>query len=110
MPRQEKIETNGYAIQCRVTTEDHSNNFIPDYGRLTTYRSAGGFGLRLDGGNGFSGAVITPYFDSLLVKLTSSGATFEEAVKRADRALREFRIRGVTTNIPFLENLILIPT
>ena len=71
--------------------------------------SAGGFGLRLDGGNGFGGAVITPYFDSLLVKLTSSGATFDEAVRRADRALREFRIRGVKTNLPFLENVIAHP-
>src|SRR5688500_425164 len=109
IPRQEKIETAGYAIQCRVTTEDPENQFIPDYGRVTTYRSAGGFAVRLDGGNGFSGAVITPYFDSLLVKLTSSGATFDEAVKRTDRALREFRIRGMKTNIPFLENLILHP-
>src|SRR5687768_11235901 len=88
LPRQEKIYTNGYAIQCRITTEDPENNFIPDYGRISTYRSAGGFGLRLDGGNGFGGAVITPYFDSLLVKLTASGATFDEAVRRADRALR----------------------
>src|SRR5205823_4970485 len=110
IPRQKDVVTNGYAIQCRITTEDPENQFIPDYGRITTYRSAGGFGLRLDGGNGFSGAVITPYFDSLLVKLTSSGATFDEAVRRADRALREFRIRGVKTNIPFLENLILHPT
>ncbi|MEO6436492.1 MAG: pyruvate carboxylase, partial [Tepidisphaeraceae bacterium] len=109
IPEQKDIRTNGYAIQCRITTEDPENQFIPDYGRISTYRSAGGFGLRLDGGNGFSGAVITPYFDSLLVKLTSSGATFDEAVKRTDRALREFRIRGVKTNIPFLENLILHP-
>ncbi|HYO10537.1 MAG TPA: pyruvate carboxylase [Tepidisphaeraceae bacterium] len=110
VPPQERIETSGYAIQCRITTEDPENQFIPDYGRIATYRSAGGFGLRLDGGNGFSGAVITPYFDSLLVKLTSSGATFDEAVQRSDRALREFRIRGVKSNIPFLENLIRHPT
>ncbi|HEV2293964.1 MAG TPA: pyruvate carboxylase [Tepidisphaeraceae bacterium] len=110
VPQQEQIETSGYAIQCRITTEDPENSFIPDYGRLTTYRSAGGFAIRLDGGNGFAGAIITPYFDSLLVKLTSWGVTFEEAVKRTDRALREFRIRGVKTNIPFLENLILHPT
>jgi pyruvate carboxylase len=110
IPPQNQIETSGYAIQCRITTEDPENNFVPDYGRVATYRSAGGFGLRLDGGNGFAGAVITPYFDSLLVKLTSSGATFDEAVKRSDRALREFRIRGVKTNIPFLENLIQHPT
>jgi pyruvate carboxylase len=109
VPVQDKIEASGYAIQCRITTEDPENQFIPDYGRVTTYRSAGGYAIRLDGGNGFSGAVITPYFDSLLVKLTSSGSTFDEAVKRTDRALREFRIRGVKTNIPFLENLILHP-
>jgi len=109
LPRQDQIKTSGYAIQSRITTEDPENQFIPDYGRLTTYRSAGGFGLRLDGGNGFGGAVITPYFDSLLVKLTASGATFDEAVRRSDRALREFRIRGVKTNIPFLENLISHP-
>jgi pyruvate carboxylase len=110
IPRQEKIETSGFALQCRITTEDPENHFIPDYGRLTTYRSAGGFAVRLDGGNGFAGAIITPYFDSLLVKQTTWGATFEEAVKRTDRALREFRIRGVKTNIPFLENLIVHPT
>jgi len=110
VPQQHEIETTGYAIQCRITTEDPENSFIPDYGRLTTYRSAGGFAIRLDGGNGFAGAIITPYFDSLLVKLTSWGSSFDEAVKRTDRALREFRIRGVKTNIPFLENLILHPT
>src|SRR5687768_5322438 len=110
IPPQDEIETSGYAIQCRITTEDPENSFIPDYGRLTTYRSAGGFAIRLDGGNGFAGAIITPYFDSLLVKLTTWGTTFEEAIKRTDRALREFRIRGVKTNIPFLENLILHPT
>src|SRR5499427_8383936 len=106
VPEQDEIRTNGYAIQCRVTTEDPENHFIPDYGRITTYRSAGGFAVRLDGGNGFGGAVITPYFDSLLVKVTTWGATLEEAVQRADRALREFRIRGVKTNIAFLLNLI----
>jgi pyruvate carboxylase len=110
IPRQDDIHTRGYAIQCRVTTEDPANHFIPDYGRLATYRSAAGFGIRLDGGSAFSGAVITPYFDSLLVKVTASGSTFEEAIKREDRALREFRIRGVKTNIPFLENLLLHPT
>jgi len=110
VPLQEKIETRGVAVQCRITTEDPANKFIPDYGRITTYRSAGGFALRLDGGNGFGGAVITPYFDSLLVKLTTWGQTLEEAARRTDRALREFRIRGVKTNIPFLENLVLHPT
>jgi pyruvate carboxylase len=109
IPQQDQIQTHGYAIQCRITTEDPENQFIPDYGRLTTYRSPGGFSIRLDGGNGFGGAVITPYFDSLLVKLTTSGSTFDEAIRRTDRALREFRIRGVKTNIPFLENLILHP-
>ncbi len=110
IPQQPDIHTSGAAIQCRITTEDPQNSFIPDYGRLSTYRSAGGFGLRLDGGNGFGGAVITPYFDSLLVKLTAFGSSMEEAARRMDRALREFRIRGVKTNIPFLENLIRHPT
>ena len=106
VPPQNQITTNGFAIQCRITTEDPENHFIPDYGRLTTYRSPGGFAVRLDGGNGFGGAVITPYFDSLLVKVTTWGQTFEESIKRMDRAIREFRVRGVKTNIPFLENLI----
>ena len=110
VPQQKDIQTRGVAIQCRITTEDPENSFIPDYGRLTTYRSAAGFGIRLDGGSAFSGAVITPYFDSLLVKLTAWGQDMAEAVKRMDRALREFRVRGVKTNIPFLENLILHPT
>jgi pyruvate carboxylase len=110
IPPQEQIRTSGYAIQCRITTEDPENSFIPDYGRITTYRSPGGFAIRLDGGNGFGGAVITPYFDSLLVKVTTWGVTFDETIRRTDRALREFRIRGVKTNIPFLENLILHPT
>ena len=110
IPPQEEIRTDGYAIQCRITTEDPQNQFIPDYGRITTYRSPGGFSIRLDGGNGFGGSVITPYFDSLLVKLTTWGGTFDEAIRRTDRALREFRIRGVKTNIPFLENLIGHPT
>src|SRR3954465_12030150 len=106
IPAQEKITTDGYAIQCRITTEDPENSFIPDYGRITTYRSPGGFAIRLDGGNGFGGSIITPYFDSLLVKCTTWAGEWEEAIKRTDRALREFRIRGVKTNIPFLENLI----
>jgi pyruvate carboxylase len=106
IPKQPEIRTRGCAIQARITTEDPGNNFIPDYGRLTSYRSAAGFGIRLDGGSAFSGAVITPYFDSLLVKITASGRRFDEAIARMDRALREFRIRGVKTNIPFLENLI----
>jgi pyruvate carboxylase len=110
IPSQDKIEPRGYALQCRITTEDPQNHFIPDYGRLTTYRSAAGFGIRLDGGTAFSGAVITPYFDSLLVKLIASGLTFDEAVHRMVRSLSEFRVRGVKTNIPFLENLIQHPT
>ena len=106
IPPQDRIDRRGVAMQCRVTTEDPERHFIPDYGRISTYRSAGGFAVRLDGGNGFGGAVITPYFDSLLVKVTTWGGTLEEAVQRADRALREFRIRGVKTNIAFLLNLI----
>jgi pyruvate carboxylase len=110
IPAQDKIEPRGYAIQCRITTEDPQNHFIPDYGRLSTYRSAAGFGIRLDGGTAFSGAVITPYFDSLLVKLTASGLSFQEAAHRMVRSLSEFRVRGVKSNISFLENLIQHPT
>jgi pyruvate carboxylase len=106
IPAQSEIQCNGVAIQARITTEDAENNFIPDYGRITNYRSAGGFAVRLDGGNGFGGAVITPYFDSLLVKITTWGGDHLECIRRMDRSLREFRIRGVKTNIPFLENLI----
>jgi len=106
IPRQPDIPRNGCAVQCRVTTEDPENKFQPDYGRVLTYRSSGGFGLRLDGGMGFAGAVITPFYDSLLVKVTAFGQTFEAALQRMDRSLREFRIRGVKTNIPFLENVI----
>ena len=106
MPPQDEIPRSGVAVQCRVTTEDPENKFAPDYGRILTYRSAGGFGLRLDGGMGFAGAVITPFYDSMLVKVTASGRTFDIAMQRMDRALREFRIRGVKTNIPFLENVI----
>jgi pyruvate carboxylase len=106
MPPQGEIPRHGFAIQCRVTTEDPENKFAPDYGRILTYRSAGGFGLRLDGGMGFAGAVITPFYDSMLVKVTASGRSFDIAMQRMDRALREFRIRGVKTNIPFLENVI----
>ncbi|MCS7032848.1 MAG: ATP-grasp domain-containing protein, partial [Phycisphaerae bacterium] len=106
IPPQDRIETHGVALQCRITTEDPSNHFIPDYGRISNYRSAAGFGVRLDGGTAFSGAVITPFFDSLLVKMTCWADTLPAAVARTDRALREFRIRGVKTNIPFLENLV----
>jgi pyruvate carboxylase len=110
VPKQDAIERRGVAMQCRITTEDPDRHFIPDYGRISTYRSAGGFAVRLDGGNGFGGSVITPYFDSLLVKVTTWGPTLEEAAQRSDRALREFRIRGVKTNIAFLLNLIGHPT
>ncbi|HEU5080506.1 MAG TPA: pyruvate carboxylase [Opitutaceae bacterium] len=106
MPRQADVPRNGYAIQCRITTEDPENKFIPDYGRILAYRSPGGFGLRLDGGMGFAGAVITPYYDSMLVKAITSGPTYEIAMRRALRVLSEFRIRGVKTNIPFLENVL----
>ena len=101
---------NGHAIQCRVTTEDPTNNFIPDYGRITAYRGATGMGIRLDGGTAYSGAVITRYYDSLLEKVTAWAPTPEAAIARMDRALREFRIRGVSTNIAFVENLLKHPT
>ncbi|MFN0068770.1 MAG: biotin carboxylase N-terminal domain-containing protein, partial [Limisphaerales bacterium] len=106
MPVQNQIPRNGYAIQCRVTTEDPENKFTPDYGKILAYRSPGGFGVRLDGAMGYSGAVITPFYDSMLVKVIASGQTYEITMDRMDRALREFRIRGVKTNIPFLENVI----
>ncbi|MGD0668336.1 MAG: pyruvate carboxylase [Bryobacteraceae bacterium] len=106
MPRQEQIPLYGYAMQCRITTEDPANGFVPDYGKLSTYRSPAGFGIRLDGGSAYSGAVITPYYDSLLVKVTAWGRTFRQACQRMDRSLREFRVRGVKTNIQFLENVV----
>jgi pyruvate carboxylase len=106
LPPQGSIPCNGNAVQCRVTTEDPENNFIPDYGEILTYRSAAGFGIRLDGGMGNAGSVITPFYDSMLVKITASGKDFPTALQRMGRALREFRIRGVKTNIPFLENVI----
>jgi pyruvate carboxylase len=106
MPPQSEIPRNGYAIQCRVTTEDPENKFMPDYGKLLAYRSPGGFGIRLDGGMGYGGAIITPFYDSLLVKAIASANTYEVAMHRMHRALSEFRIRGVKTNIPFLENVI----
>ena len=106
IPSQAEIRVNGHAVQCRVTTEDPENNFIPDYGVLTAYRGATGFGVRLDGGTAYSGARITPFYDSLLEKVTAWAPTPEEAIRRMDRALREFRIRGVATNLAFLENVI----
>ena len=106
IPAQEAIPRNGYAIQARVTTEDPEKNFTPDYGKIVNYRSAAGFGIRLDGAMGDTGAVITPYYDSLLVKITASARSFKLSIQRMDRALREMRIRGVKTNIPFIENVI----
>ncbi|KRS17721.1 pyruvate carboxylase [Roseovarius indicus] len=107
---QEDITLNGHALQTRITTEDPLNNFIPDYGRITAYRSATGMGIRLDGGTAYSGGVITRYYDSLLTKVTAHAQTPEAAIARMDRALREFRIRGVSTNIAFVENLLKHPT
>uniref|UniRef100_UPI003F6BD42A pyruvate carboxylase n=1 Tax=Roseicyclus sp. TaxID=1914329 RepID=UPI003F6BD42A len=104
------VKLDGHAIQCRVTTEDPTNNFIPDYGRITAYRGATGMGIRLDGGTAYSGAVITRYYDSLLEKVTAWAPTPEAAIARMDRALREFRIRGVNTNIDFVINLLKHPT
>ena len=109
MPYQTEVPRNGFAIQCRITTEDPENKFTPDYGRIMAYRSPGGFGVRLDGGMGYAGAVITPFYDSLLVKSITSGQNYEIAMNRARRVLSEFRIRGVKTNIPFLENVIAHP-
>ncbi|WP_372604307.1 pyruvate carboxylase [Actibacterium sp.] len=103
------VELSGHALQCRITTEDPLNNFIPDYGRITAYRGATGMGIRLDGGTAYSGAVITRYYDSLLEKVTAWAPTPEAAIARMDRALREFRIRGVATNIAFVENLLKHP-
>ena len=105
IPSQEEVPRNGYAIQARITTEDPEKNFAPDYGKIVNYRSAAGLGIRLDGAMGDTGSVITPFYDSLLVKLTASARSFDLAIQRMDRALREFRIRGVKTNIPFIENV-----
>ncbi|MGV8853656.1 MAG: pyruvate carboxylase [Devosia sp.] len=109
VPLQQDIHLNGNAIQCRVTTEDPEHNFIPDYGRITAYRGATGFGVRLDGGTAYAGAVITRFYDPLLEKVTCWAPTAEEAIARMHRALREFRIRGVSTNLAFLENIITHP-
>ncbi|MCB1385399.1 MAG: pyruvate carboxylase [Nitratireductor sp.] len=107
---QADVGLNGHALQCRITTEDPQNNFVPDYGRITAYRSATGMGIRLDGGTTYSGAVITRFYDSLLVKVTAWAPTPELAIARMDRTLREFRVRGVSTNIAFVENLLKHPT
>ncbi|NTF89088.1 pyruvate carboxylase [Agrobacterium rhizogenes] len=109
VPKQADIRLNGHALQCRVTTEDPEHNFIPDYGRITAYRSAAGFGIRLDGGTAYSGAIITRFYDPLLVKVTAWASTPDETIARMDRALREFRIRGVATNLTFLEAIITHP-
>lgn len=106
VPRQSDIKLNGHAMQCRITTEDPEQNFVPDYGRITAYRGASGFGIRLDGGTAYSGAVINRFYDPLLEKVTAWAPTSDEVIKRMDRALREFRIRGVATNLTFLENVI----
>ena len=97
---------NGYSIQTRVTTEDPANNFLPDTGKISVYRSGSGNGMRLDGGNAYTGAEILPYYDSLLVKLISHDRTFEGAVHKSLRALKEMRVRGIKTNIPFLVNVL----
>lgn len=109
IPEQADIPLIGAAIQCRITTEDPLNNFLPDTGKIDTYRSPGGFGIRLDAGNGFQGTVVSPFFDSLLVKACTHASTFELAVQKMERALKEFRIRGVKTNIPFMQNVISHP-
>ncbi len=105
MPHQNEIQTLGYTIQCRITTEDPTNDFMPDSGTIIAYRSSGGFGVRLDAGDGFQGAEISPYYDSLLVKLSTHAVSFKQAEEKMERSLREMRIRGVKTNIPFLINV-----
>lgn len=110
IPNQDVIKVTGHAIQCRVTTEDPANNFMPDTGIIENYRSPGGFGIRLDGGNGFEGSEITPFYDSLLVKVTAFGRTFEDTRKKAIRALSEMTVKGVKTNIAFMLNVLNHPT
>mgnify|MGYP000094274271 CR=1 FL=1 len=106
IPNQEAVKVNGYALQCRITTEDPQNDFKPDYGEITTYRSASGFGIRLDAGSVYQGAIISPFFDSMLVKVTANSRTLDGACRKMLRALAEFRVRGVKTNIAFLENIL----
>lgn len=106
LPEQKDVNVRGFALQCRITTEDPESQFAPDYGRITTYRSPAGLGIRLDGATAYAGSVINPYYDSLLVKMTAWHNSLDGACHRADRALREFRIRGVKTNIPFLLNVV----
>jgi len=106
IPNQEAIKVTGYALQCRITTEDPQNDFKPDYGEITTYRSASGFGIRLDAGSIYQGAIVSPFFDSMLVKVTANSRTLDGACRKMRRALAEFRIRGVKTNMPFLDNIL----
>ena len=110
LPSQDSIKARGYTMQCRITSEDPKNNFLPDTGRITSYRSSGGNGVRLDGGNTYEGAVISPYYDSLLVKITCHDQTFEGLCQKALRAISEEHIRGVKTNMPFLTNILQHPT
>jgi pyruvate carboxylase len=110
VPEQKDIHVSAHALQCRVTTEDPENNFVPDYGRITAYRSPAGFGIRLDAGTAYAGAIITRFYDSLLVKVTAWSPTAEETIARMHRALWEFRIRGVVTNLRFLDQLITHPS
>lgn len=107
---QESLKTNGYALQCRITTEDPTNDFKPDYGTITTYRSASGFGIRLDAGSIYQGVKVSPFFDSMLVKVSASSRTLDGACRKMRRALAEFRIRGVMTNMGFLDNILAHPT
>ena len=109
IPPQDDIATHGHAMQCRITTENPENNFIPDYGRIIAYRGATGFGIRIDGGTAYSGAVVTRWYDPLLEKVTAWAPTPQEAIARMDRALREYRIRGVATNLAFLEAVLAHP-
>ncbi|MFO7744786.1 MAG: pyruvate carboxylase [Psychroflexus sp.] len=106
LPNQESVSVNGYAVQCRITTEDPKNDFKPDYGTITTYRSASGFGIRLDAGSVYQGVKISPFFDSMLVKVSASSRTLDDACRKMRRALAEFRVRGVKTNMAFLDNIL----
>ncbi len=110
LPDQAAVQVQGYALQCRVTTEDPENRFTPDYGRITHYRSVGGLGIRTDGGPALTGGIITPFYDSLLVKISAYGRRFIDAARRQERALQEFRVRGVKTNVPFLLHVVTHPT
>jgi pyruvate carboxylase len=110
LPDQKAVQVQGFALQCRVTTEDPENKFTPDYGRITHYRTVGGLGIRTDGGPAITGGIITPFYDSLLVKISAYGRRFIDAARRQERALEEFRVRGVKTNVPFLLNVVTHPT